>query len=89
MPIPNQPFDLPAEEQKQPNQPLDIPVEEPEEPNNPNLLPENLPVPMANQQLNWSHFKLDFSGKPEEEAEVHLLRTNDWITTQDFPSDQR
>ena len=28
LPIPNQPLDLPAEEQEQPNQPLDIPAEE-------------------------------------------------------------
>ena len=23
--------------------------------------------------LNWSHFKPEFSGKPDEDAEVHLL----------------
>ena len=88
---PNQPVHLPAEEPEEPNQPLDILVEglgEPEEPNNPNPLPENLSVPMANNQLNWSHFKPDFSGKPEE-VEVHLLRTNDWMTTHDFPNDQK
>ena len=22
-------------------------------------------------QLNWSHFKLEFSGKPEDDAEAH------------------
>ena len=43
---------------------------------------------MANQHLNWSHFKHDFSGKPED-MEVHLLRTNDWMTTHDFPDDQK
>ena len=92
LPIPNQPLDIPAEEQEQSNQPLDIPAEEPEEPeqpNNPNPLPENLPIPMANQHLNWSHFKPDFSGKSEEDVEVHLLRTNDWMTTHDFSDDQR
>ena len=46
-------------------------------------------MPMANNQLNWSDFKPDFSGKPEENAEVHLLRTNDWMTTHDFPEDQK
>ena len=89
---PNQPVNLPADEPEEPNQPLDIPAEgpeEPDEPNNPNPLPENLPVPMANNQLNWSHFKPDFSGKPEEDTEVHLLRTNDWMTTHDFPDDQK
>ena len=28
--------------------------------------------------MNWSHFKPEFSGKPDEDVEVHLLRTNDW-----------
>ena len=32
-------------------------------------------------QLNWSHFKPEFSGKPEENAEEHLLRTNNWMDT--------
>ena len=72
-----------------PNQPLDLPAEEPEQLNNPKHLPENLPIPMANQHLNWSHFKPDFSGKPKEDAEVHLLRTNDWMTTHEFPNDQK
>ena len=88
LPIPNQPLDLPAEGQEQPNQALDILAEEPKQPNNPNPLPENPPIPMANQHLSWSHFKPDFSGKPEEDAEAHLLRTNDWMTTHDFPNDQ-
>ena len=32
-------------------------------------------------QLNWSHFKPEFSGKTKEDAEAHLLRTNDWMDT--------
>ena len=44
---------------------------------------------MVNNQLNWSHLKPDFSGKSEEDVEGHLLRTNDWMTTQDFPDDQK
>ena len=35
--------------------------------------------------MNWSHFKPKFSGKPDEDVEAHLLRTNDWMTTHDFP----
>ena len=88
---PNQPVNLPAEEPEEPNQPLDIPAEgpeEPDQPNNPNPLPE-LPIPMVNNQLNWSHFKPDFSEKSEENAGVHLLRTNDWMNTHDFPDDQK
>ena len=44
--------------------------------------------PAAPQQLmhmNWLHFKPEFSGKPDEDVEAHLLRTNDWMTTHDFP----
>ena len=45
---------------------------------------------MANQQqLNWSYFKPEFSGKPEEDAEAHLLRTNDWMETHNFPANQK
>ena len=44
---------------------------------------------MANNQLNWSHFKPDFLGNPEEDVEAHLLRTTDWMTTHDFPDDQK
>ena len=45
-------------------------------------------IPIGQQQpmhMNWSHFKPEFSGKPEEDVEVHLLRTNDWMTAHDFP----
>ena len=34
-------------------------------------------------QLNWSHFKPEFSGIPED-AEAHLLRMNDWMDTHAF-----
>ena len=46
------------------------------------------PAQQVIQQLlcmNWSHFKPEFSGKPNEDVEAHLLRTNDWMTTHDFP----
>ena len=45
-------------------------------------------IPIGQQQpmhMNWSHFKPEYSGKPEEDVEVHLLQTNDWMTTHDFP----
>ena len=41
------------------------------------------------QQLNWSYFKPEFSGKPEEDAEEHFLRTNDWMETHNFKDDQK
>ena len=39
------------------------------------------PTQQAQQlvHLHWSHFKPEFSGKPEEDAEAHLLRTNNWM----------
>ena len=39
--------------------------------------------------LNWSHFKSKFSGKPDEDAEGHLLRTNDWMDTHRFQEDDK
>ena len=46
------------------------------------------PLQVIQQQqmcMNWSHFKQEFSGKPDEDVEVYLLRTNDWMTMHDFP----
>ena len=34
--------------------------------------------------LNWSYFKPEFSGKPDEDVEVHLLHTNDWMNVNHF-----
>ena len=44
------------------------------------------PAPQGQQMkhINWSHFKPEFSGKPEEDAEAHLLRTNDWMNAHHF-----
>ena len=51
--------------------------------------PAELAVPPAQPctvpQLNWSHFKPEFVGKPDKDAEAHLLRTNDWMDTHVFP----
>ena len=39
--------------------------------------------PVGQQQqhlhINWSNFKPEFSGKPEEDAEAHSLCSHDWI----------
>ena len=34
--------------------------------------------------LNWSYFKPEFSGKPNEDTEAHLLHTNDWMNAYHF-----
>ena len=31
----------------------------------------------AHMHMKWFHFKPEYSGKPEEDVEAHLLRTND------------
>ena len=37
--------------------------------------------------INWSNFKPEFSGKPEEDAEAHLLCSNDWMNAHCFHDD--
>ena len=42
----------------------------------PNPLMPNAPmmlVALPRPQLNWSHFKPEYAGKPNEDAEAHLL----------------
>ena len=58
---------------------------------NPPPAPADPAAPQALQQpaqplvhLNWSHFKPEFSGKPDEDAEAHLLHTNDCMTAHHF-----
>ena len=100
---PNPPANAPVEETQEQENPADIPVEEPhppahipaedveqpQDPGNPNPLLVQQPIPMANNQLNWSHFRPEFSGTHNEDAEAHLLRTEDWMTTHNFPDDQK
>ena len=49
--------------------------------------PAHIPGAQQGQQivhLNWSYFKPEFSGKPDDDAEAHLLYTNDWMTAHHF-----
>ena len=39
--------------------------------------------------LYWSHFKPEFSGKPDKDAGAHLLRTNDWMDTHRFQDNDK
>ena len=43
----------------------------------PNLTPQPLPQPgqQVPMHMNWSHFKPEYSGKPEEDVVANLLRT--------------
>ena len=60
-------------QQNPPNPPN--PQNPPNPPNPPN--PMDLPNPPQPQQMNWSYFKPEFSGKAEEDAMAHLLKTMD------------
>ena len=63
----------------------------PNDPFNP-IPPQNQFLPNASiapgvpkkPQLNLSHFKPEYAGKPEEDVEEHLLRMNDWMDTHNF-----
>ena len=59
----------------------------PQNPITPNAPPApealHIPVPCM-PPLNWSHFKPTYSGKPDKDAEAHLLGTNDWMDTHGF-----
>ena len=57
----------------------DIPV-----PTAPKALQQPVQQVQQMPHLNWSYFKPEFSGKPEEDAEAYLLRTNDWMNTHQF-----
>ena len=43
-----------------------------------------VPAPKIIYQ-NWIGKKPEFSGKPEEDAESHLLSTRDWMEAHNFP----
>ena len=56
-----------------PNVPAPPPPPAPQDPQPP---AQPAPQPQYGQHIiniNWSHFKPEFSGKPEEDAEAHLL----------------
>ena len=38
---------------------------------------------------NWIGKKPEFSGKPEEDAESHLLSTRDWMEAHNFPEGEK
>ena len=48
-----------------------------------NQHPQNQPQ-QQHLHINWSNFKPEFSGKPDEDPEVHLLCSNDWMNVHHF-----
>ena len=47
-----------------------------------------VPTPQTFYQ-NWIGKKPEFSGKPEEDAESHLLSTRDWMEAHNFPEGEK
>ena len=47
-----------------------------------------VPTPQIIYQ-NWIGKKPEFSGKPEEDAESHLLSTRDWMEAHNFPEGEK
>ena len=75
--LPNQPAPQPP-----PAHPTGPPIPAPDWPQ---PVPCQPPPQIIHQQMvNWSNFKPEFAGKPEEDAEVHLLYTNDLMWTHNF-----
>ena len=72
-PAPQPPLGIPAV--VPPVSPIQVPAP-PAQP----LVPPAQPIqPTPMPQLNWSHFKPEFRGKPDKDVEAHLLKTNDWM----------
>ena len=63
-----------------------VPVQPPAQPTPVQLAPASIVVP-APQIIyqNWIGKKPEFSSKPEEDAESHLLSTRDWMEAHNFP----
>ena len=47
-----------------------------------------MPAPQIFYQ-NWIGKKPEFSGKPEEDVESHLLSTRDWMEAHNFPEGEK
>ena len=65
-----------------------VPVQPPQQLAPAQPVPTGLVVP-ASQVFyqNWIGKKPEFSGKPEEDAESHLLSTRDWMEAHNFPNE--
>ena len=62
-----------------------VPAPAPQAPQAPQV--PQAPQALHRQQfvhLKWSNFKSEFSGKPDGDAEAHLLHTNDWMNALHF-----
>ena len=54
------------------------------------LAPAGIVVPASEIfYQNWIGKKPEFSGKPEEDVESHLLSTRDWMEVHNFPEGEK
>ena len=67
-----------------------LPVQPPPQPVPMQLVPAGMvmPAPQIIYQ-NWIGKKPEFSGKPEEDVESHLLSTRDWMEAHNFPEGEK
>ena len=90
-PAPHQPApNQPAPHQPAPNQPAPANSAGPAMPIPNQLQPfpnQSAPQIIHQQMTDWSHFKPEFACTPDEDAEAHLLRTNDWMRSHNFDED--
>ena len=65
-----------------------VPVQPPQQPAPAQPVPAGpvVPSPQVFYQT-WIGKKPEFSGKPEEDAESHLLSTRDWMEAHNFPKE--
>ena len=65
-----------------------IPIQPPQQLAPVKLVPAGIVVPAPQVVYqNWIGKKPEFSGKPEEDAESHLLGTRDWMEAHNFPNE--
>ena len=65
-----------------------IPIQPPQQPAPEQPVPAGIVVPAPQVVYqNWIGKKPEFSGKPEEDAESHLLSTRDWMEAYNFPNE--
>ena len=63
-----------------------VPIQPPQQPAPVQPVPAGIVVPTPQIiYQNWIGKKPEFSGKPEEDAESHLLSTRDWMEAHNFP----
>ena len=67
-----------------------LPVQPPPQPVPIQPVPAGMVVPTPQIiYQNWIGKKPEFSGKPEEDAESHLLSTRDWMEAHNFPEGEK